>query len=347
MKKKRKVLTMMMLLIGVILLGGGNTVHAKTKKLSMNLEGGKVRNLYPKTLENAVKVKVKSSKPSVVKIKYKKNKSKVSRELIFTAKKLGKATVTVKCTMKNKKVKTLKYKVTVKKVKRITEKQMSKQAFKIQNRYRKEKGVKELQWSDELYEFARFRLTNSGYDGHKNLLRDEVLYFGNYALFKNFMFAENMCSSSPDAKDAMEAWKGSKAHYKNLLSQNHVCGAIACRNDVWCAIFYDGDKSEVDNWKSYQIKEVKVRRFDSGSGKYLDQCSIGYYEEGDKWNTQQAASLIRKSGKIIYLEVGKTYVIYERTKPDGYEKAEPVTITVTADSPDEVILSNSGKDEKE
>lgn len=33
------------------------------------------------------------------------------------------------------------------------------------------------------------------------------------------------------------------------------------------------------------------------------------------------------------------YVFYEKTTPDGYNKAEKVTITVTKDTPKEIILS--------
>ncbi len=53
----------------------------------------------------------------------------------------------------------------------------------------------------------------------------------------------------------MESWKKSQGHYRNLLAERHVCGAIACYKDMWIAIFYDKDKTDFINWKSYQIKK--------------------------------------------------------------------------------------------
>lgn len=216
----------------------------------------------------------------------------------------------------------------------------AKEAFKIQNQYRKAKGVAALEWSDELYRFCLYRLKNSGFDAHKNLGKDMNGYFGDYVKYKHLLFGENLDAGNSSAKDTMKVWKGSSGHYQNLLSKNHVCGAIACYNNMWCAIFYDKDKSEVENWRDYQIKKITVKRYDSGKGTYLGGCSIGYYETDDHWNTLQAATISKASGKDIYLAVGKTYTIYERKKPDGCEKAESVTITVTEDGISEITLSS-------
>ena len=41
------------------------------------------------------------------------------------------------------------------------------------------------------------------------------------------------------------------------------------------------------------------------------------------------------------MKLGKTYVFYEKTTPDGYNKAEKVTITVTKDMQGEIILSDN------
>ena len=152
-------------------------------------------------------------------------------------------------------------------------------------------------------------------------------------------FGENQHSGYNDPKSVMESWKKSQQHYQNLLTSKYTCGAIAYDGNVWCAIFYSGDMSEVENWRNYQIKEVKVQRYDSASGLYIGNCSIAYYEKDNRWDSQQAATIKESSGKSIYLEIGKTYVIYERKTPDGYSKAERVTITVTKDGVSEVILT--------
>lgn len=314
----------------------GTVSAAKAKKVTMNLIGAKTLYKYPAALDKAKKVSVKSSKKSVVKVKYK--KAKGIRRIVLTAKKTGNATVTVKCRMKNKKVKTYKYKVKVVKGKRVTELDKAKEAFSIQNKYRKEKGVAALEWSDELYQFCLYRLKNSGFDGHRNLGRDQEGYFGLYFKYKKLLFAENLYSGGSNASNAMSAWKKSSAHFKNLLSSSHVCGAIACYKNVWCAIFYDRDKSEIENWRNYQIKEIKVRRFDNSSGMYIDGSAIGYYEVNNHWDSLQTTTITKTSGKSIYLEIGKTYIIYEKKTPNGYNKAERVTITVTDDGVSEVVL---------
>lgn len=337
MKGWKKCITVTVMILCMAFLVKGEPVSAKTSKITMNLTGAKTLYKYPAALDKAKKVTVKSSKKSVVKVKYKKTKK--IRRIVLTAKKLGTATITVKCKLKNKKTKTYKYKVTVIQGKKVTALDKAKKAFKIQNQYRKAKGAAALEWSDELYQFCLYRLKNSGFDGHKNLGRDTNAYFGNYTQYKKLLFAENLHSGYSDPKSVMESWKKSAGHYQNLLSSNHVCGAIACYKNIWCAIFYDKDKSNVDSWRDYQIKEITVKRYDSASGTYIGNCSIGYYEADDRQGSLQAATISAASGKKIYLEIGKTYVIYERITPDGYNKAERVTITVTKDGVSEVILS--------
>lgn len=324
--------------IGVILLAGANTASAKTGKVELNLTGTPVQNRRPQALEKAKKVTIKCSKPSVVKVKYKKNRK--DKRIVFTGKKKGMAVVTVKCHLKNKKKKSYRYKVRVVKGKKVSDVSRAKEAFKIQNQYRKEKGVAALEWSDELYRFCLYRLKNSGFDAHKNLGRDMNEYFGDYVKYKKLLFSENQDAGNSSARATMKVWKSSSGHYHNLLSENHVCGAIACYNNMWCAIFYDKDKSEVENWRDYQIKKITVKRYDGGKGTYLGGCSIGYYETDDHWNTLQAATISKASGKDIYLEVGRTYTIYERKKPDGCGRAESVMITVTEDGISEIILKS-------
>ena len=335
---KRRMAVMVTLFCLVLLAQGTVVSAAKAKKVKMNLTGARTLNKYPAALDKAKKVTVKSSRKSVVTVKYKKTKK--IRRIVLKAKKVGSATVTVKCRMKHKKTKTYKYKVTVSKGKKVTALEQAKKAFKIQNQYRKEKGAAALEWSDELYQFCLYRLKTSGFDGHVNLGRDTKNYFGLYASFRKLGFGENLHSGYNDPKSAMESWKKSPKHYQNLLTKEYKCGAIASDGNVWCAIFYSGDKSEIENWRDYQIKEINVKRYDSQRGAYISDCSIGYYEADNHWGTLQAATISEVSGKKIYLEVGKTYVIYERKTPDGCGKAEQVKITVTKNGISEVVLTS-------
>lgn len=338
MKGWKRIITVTMLLFCMGLLVEGGTVSAKTQKVTMNLVGAKTLYKYPAALDKAKKVTVKSSKKSVVTAKCKKKRG--IREIMLKAKKLGSATVTVKCQMKNKKTKVYKYKVKVVKAKKpATVLEQSKKAFRIQNQYRKAKGVAELEWCDELYQFCLYRIKTSGFDHHENLHRDKRDYFGLYSQFRMLGFGENLYTGYMDPKSAMKAWKNSPAHYQNILTSKYKCGAIARYGNVWCAIFCSESKNEIENWRNYHIKEIKVKRYDNVTTSYIAGSSIAYYEADDRWGTQQAAVIKEASGKSLYLEMGKTYVIYERKTPDGYSKAERVTITVTEDGVSEVVLT--------
>ena len=307
----------------------------KTKKITIDLRGGNTAIREPEMVRKAKVVKVKSSKKSVVTVKFKKRK----KEICFKAKKKGSALITVSCKMKNGKTKKMRYKVKVIKTKEPTDLERSKKAFAIQNQYRKAKGVKELQWSDEIYEFCRYRLKTSGYDNHANLGRDMNSYFGEFAGCRDLFFSENLTTGC-SAGDATESWKKSQGHYRNLLAERHVCGAIACYKDMWIAIFYDKDKTDFINWKSYQIKRMTIKRYDNGSGAYIEGSGFAYYEESKKDTTLKMDKISSSSGKVVYLEIGKSYVFYERIVPDGYEKAKTVQITVEENGINEIVLSN-------
>lgn len=314
-------------------------VQAKTvtKQVTMDLNGNRVQYRRPSILDKAKKVRVKSSKKSVVSVKYKKDQK--DRRIAFTLKKKGNATVTVQCVLKNGQKKIIRYKVKVTKKHITTALEKGKKAFAIQNRYRKEKGVKELEWSDEIYEFCLYRMKNSGLDGHENLGNDMTAFFGDYVKYQKLLFAENL-THGVSAADAMKAWKKSAGHYANLTGAKHICGAIAVYRDSWCALFLDVDKSVLENWKSCKIKEVRIKRYDSSSGSYQIGSRIAYYEQDNKENSLKNVVVSDSSGKSVYLEVGKTYVFYEQVRPDGCSKAEKVVVTVTEDGTREVTLSS-------
>lgn len=328
----------MVILLVVTMVGMQNvdvSAKIKTKKITLNLRGGGTSLRQPKLVRKAKKVKVKSSKKSIVKVKYLKKK----KQIYLQGRKKGAAVVRVTCRMKNGKTKKMKYKVKVIRTKAVTDLERSKKAFAIQNQYRKEKGVKELEWSEELYQFALYRLKTSGFDEHRNLGRDMNNYFGAYAGYRDMYFSENLTTGAT-AADAMKLWKGSSGHYNNLLSSDHTCGAIAYRNGVWIAIFYDKAISDFDDWRNFKIKEISVRRYDCATSTYLTSSSFAFYEDGRKNDTLKVKSMGENMEKKVYLEIGKTYVFYERIAPDGYAKAQRVILSVTSDGSNEVILSS-------
>lgn len=333
---------MKMFLICVVAFGivnsgiGSVSVQAKqTKNVTIDLNGDYKKVVRPSALSKAKKVIVRNSNKSVVKAKYVKGNK--DHRIDFIAKKNGSAKITVKCKLKGGKKKTIVYKVKVVSKKRKSAKEKAKEAFNIQNQYRTAKARKKLVWSDELYEFAMYRIKTSGLDKHKNLDRDASEYFGKYFLYKQLLFAENLTHAT-SAKEAMQDWRDSAGHYSNLLASNHVIGAIACYNDQWVALFMDQDNSELKGWKNVKLKKVTVKRYDSVTGTYVGGSKIVYYEINNRWDSQKAINIKTAEGADIYLEMGKTYSIYESIKPEDCDVAEKIRLEVLDDKDELVIL---------
>ena len=70
MKGWKRIITVTMLLFCTVLLAEVGTVSAKTQKVTMNLVGAKTLYKYPAAMDKAEKVTVKSSRKSVVTVKY-------------------------------------------------------------------------------------------------------------------------------------------------------------------------------------------------------------------------------------------------------------------------------------
>lgn len=99
MKNWKRTIIFTILLLSAALFAGTGTVSAKTKTVKIDMTKAASQTKRLAALSKAKKVKVKSSKPSVVKVKYK------NRRIIFTGKKPGTATVTVRCYLKSGKKK--------------------------------------------------------------------------------------------------------------------------------------------------------------------------------------------------------------------------------------------------
>ena len=99
MKNWKKTIVFTILLLSVALFAEAGTVSAKTKTIKIDMTKAVSQTKRPAALSKAKKVRVKSSKPSVVKVKYKKTNK--NRRIIFTGKNPGTATVTVRCYLKN------------------------------------------------------------------------------------------------------------------------------------------------------------------------------------------------------------------------------------------------------
>ena len=153
----------------------------------------------------------------------------------------------------------------------------SKQAFIIQNKYRAEKGISPLIWSNELYNVSKIRAKEikklyshtrpnskdcssiiEEYFGKERCLMFKSYFESNntvasydqatglYSTHKKIFLASNSYSENigcgvygPFIK--MERWKASPGHYSNILNSNFVTGAISCycnnEQEYWTSSF--------------------------------------------------------------------------------------------------------------
>lgn len=339
---KKMVRALILVIVCVMMTAPGAEIQAKTKKISLVLNGRKQRTVTISNSDKKSEMKIKVSKKSVVKVK----RIKKSPKIRFTAKKKGTAKVTVCWKNKKRKKKISVYLVKVSEKqnkatkKTLTAKENAMRVFRKQNEYRIAAGVGKLEWSDELYDFLIYRMNKSGYDEHKNLNADIQDYFGLYASYKNLVFSENMLTSGSDSPtDVMGRWTKSSAHKRNYLDADHKYGAIAKVSTMWFAIFWDGEKSDLENWRNYKLKMYSVKRFDTSTNSFLQNCKIAYYDVADKKN-RFSTTIGETKYKNIVLEVGKTYRFYETATDGTYQKANPVSVTVEENASGEIILSN-------
>lgn len=341
MKHERGIRVVLLFMLALITSAFIPTIcQAKAGQITIDLnQDGRVWYMAPTSLNGYSKVKVSISNKKIAKASYIRHKE-LGKTIKFTAVSHGKTKCKIVLYKKGKKVKTYRYDVKVIGKGKDGYKSMCKKAFQIQNSYRRANGASNLKWSDTLYDFAMYRLKHSGFDMHVNLDSDAEKHFGNVIGLHHISFGENMATGQTTAKAVMLSWKHSDGHYRNLQMKAYKYGAIARYKDDWCAIFLPEDISVLKDWKSVskETKAITIKRYDSASSKYVKGSSILYYESDDKWNTTVSKSIIKEDGLVLYLKIGKTYTFTERKTPNGMEKAENVTITVTEDGLDEVIL---------
>ena len=91
MDMKKMVRALILVIVCVMMTAPGTEIQAKTKKISLVLNGRKQRTVTISNSDKKSEMKIKVSKKSVVKVK----RIKKSKKIRFTAKKKGTAKVTV------------------------------------------------------------------------------------------------------------------------------------------------------------------------------------------------------------------------------------------------------------
>ncbi len=299
---------------------------AQAKTESATIVVGHDEGFWFTTARNVKSVKVKVSS-SHVKVKaYKSNGS-----LTVKAKSVGRSTVKVEYRLKSGKRGKYVLKINI-----ISVKTLCKRAFKIQNEMRNEKGSESLEWSEEAYKFAKYRLKTSGFDKHERMMRDARDFFGGYYYATQLFNSENLASpGSNSPKRLMNLWKSSSGHYKNLLKPEYKCGAIAKDGGNYIAVFFKISSKELDSWREYNEKlaAITVKAFDTSTEKYITSEAFSYYEKGNKNDTIRS-DRIRSSGEAtVYVEIGKTYIFFDKYIDDSDNSMNHIEITVTDASP--------------
>ena len=345
-----KLLAVTFVMLGAIVLASPVEVLAKKKVKTEKVTIIKGRNqCFTFRKLKLKKIKVKYSKKKIAKAKLKKDVN-LGAYIQIDGKKLGQTTVTVKAYLANKKRKTFKYKVKVTNYLQIANskaaKKKAKKAFALQNKYRKQAGAKTLEWSDEMYEYGLYRLKTSGYDRHENEDRDSNSYFGDLAAI---MYAEKDChwlnenlASYYYLTSAVKAWKNSPGHYRTMIEDCWMCGAIVQYNDIQIAVFSSSTANEMKEWRNYKSHYAKVviKRQNVLTGAFLPGSEVSIYDKADKWNTMKAYEVRKESGLVLYVKAGRNYGIFESIVPDGSQKAQRVSFTAIplTDGINEIIL---------
>ena len=197
-----------------------------------------------------------------------------------------------------------------------------------------------------MYEYGLYRLKTSGYDRHENEDRDSNSYFGDLAAI---MYAEKDChwlnenlASYYYLTSAVKAWKNSPGHYRTMIEDCWMCGAIVQYNDIQIAVFSSSTANEMKEWRNYKSKYAKVviKRQNALTGAFLPGSEISIYDKADKWNTMRTCSIMKASGLVLYVKAGRDYGIFESMVPNGSQKAQRVSFTAIplTDGINEIIL---------
>ena len=167
---------------------------------------------------------------------------------------------------------------------------------------------------------------------HENMDRDCSAYFGDLA---DIMYVEkdchwmneNLATGNWDA--AMEWWKTSSGHYKNMISETWKCGAVVQYGRSNIAVFSSSTANEMKEWRNYKSKYAKVviKRQNALTGAFLPGSEISIYDKADKWNTMRTCSIMKASGLVLYVKARRDYGIFESMVPNGSQKAQRIEFT--------------------
>lgn len=109
-------------------------------------------------------------------------------------------------------------------------------AFEYMNSLRKENGVRELEWNENLYELALFRakdMSERNYFSHKTPDGKCAMTYYASTYGVRGTPGENIGEGHLIQKDAVDGWMRSEGHRYNMMHATHISGAIAKYKDEY------------------------------------------------------------------------------------------------------------------
>lgn len=121
------------------------------------------------------------------------------------------------------------------------------EAFILQNKLRKDAGVSEIQWDENLYKLAQIRAKELEKD-YSHSYTARCNYFGNgYDGVR--LGGENIATGYETPKNAVNGWKNSTGHYNALKNVKWKTGAIASyytgTHWFWVSVFEEYTSEEL------------------------------------------------------------------------------------------------------
>ena len=135
-------------------------------------------------------------------------------------------------------------------------------------------------------------------------------------------------------KKAVKAWRKSKGHYRNMISPDYKCCAVAKYKNMYITLFSTVSASKIKTLKSGSENNAAVVNIRIKAGETVEYESSGnivIYDVEDRWNLTNAARIRDSSGVDFRLTVGHTYVVYSPDIKSGDNRVRRVKFTVTVD----------------
>lgn len=111
----------------------------------------------------------------------------------------------------------------------------AKKAFQLQNKKRREAGIKELLWNQNLYNDGKIRAKEIGEKFSHTRPNGQSCFTVVSGHYKTL--GENIADGYKTPSSVVQGWYNSQGHKENILNSNFTSGAIIKYKNQWVALF--------------------------------------------------------------------------------------------------------------